>query len=42
MTTYAAVETRIRNRFDRAIRSGELVLHASVTRADAFELFKAS
>lgn len=40
MTAYAAVEARIRNRFDRAIRSGEFVLHTGVTRADAFELYQ--
>jgi AcrR family transcriptional regulator len=40
MTGYAVVEARIRKRFDRAIRSGALVLHAGVTRADACELYQ--
>ena len=40
MTAYAAVETRIRQRFDRAIRSGGFVLHPGVTRTDAFELYQ--
>ena len=39
LTGYAAVEARIRQRLDRAIRSGELVLRAGVTRADAYELY---
>jgi AcrR family transcriptional regulator len=37
---YAAVEVRIRQRFDRAIRRGAFVLCAGVTRADAFELYQ--
>jgi len=40
MTAYGAVEARIRQRIDRAIRSGELVPHAGVTRADAYELYQ--
>lgn len=40
MTGYAAVEARIRQRFDRAIRSGRFELRAGVTRADAFELYQ--
>jgi len=40
MTGYSAVEARIRNCFDRAIRSGEFALRAGVTRADAFELYQ--
>jgi AcrR family transcriptional regulator len=40
MTGYAAVEARIRQRFDRAIRSGGFALRAGVTRADAFELYQ--
>jgi AcrR family transcriptional regulator len=37
---YAAVEARIQKAFERAIRSGAFVLHAGVTRADAFELYQ--
>jgi AcrR family transcriptional regulator len=40
MTGYTAVEARIRHRFERAFRSGELVLHAGVTRGDALELYQ--
>ena len=40
MRGYAVVEARIRQRFDRAIRSGVFVLHAGVTRADAVELYQ--
>jgi len=40
MTGYAAVLARIQKCFDRAIRSGAFVLHAGVTRADAFELYQ--
>jgi AcrR family transcriptional regulator len=40
LTAYAVVEARIRHGLDRAIRSGGLVLHAGVTRADAFELYQ--
>lgn len=40
MTGYAAVEARIRQRFDRAIRAGGFVLRAGVTRADAIELYQ--
>ncbi len=39
-TAYLAVETRLRQRLDRAIRSGELTLHPGVTRADALELYQ--
>jgi AcrR family transcriptional regulator len=40
MTGYAAVEARIRQRFERAFRSGSFTLHPGVTRADAFELYQ--
>lgn len=40
LSGYAVVEERIRNRFERALRSGELVLRAGVTRVDAFELYQ--
>jgi AcrR family transcriptional regulator len=40
LTGYAAVEARIRQRVERAIRSGALVLHAGVTRADPVELYQ--
>ena len=37
---YVFVETRLRQRIDRAIRTGELTLHPGVTRADALELYQ--
>ncbi len=39
--TYEAVADRVRKAFDRAIRSGELVLRDGVTRQDAVELYQA-
>lgn len=37
---YLAVETRLRQRLERAIRTGELTLRDGVTRADALELYQ--